>query len=139
MKSTPLVTLVAGLGLGAVLIIVNMISTSGGADGPAFPAAAAPTASAAPSATPSAATPSAATPSAEQPAAKVTASWAGPVNGGGASIAIAVNEGVAVAYLCDGKKAEAWLQGTAADGRLVLTGKGGASLTGAFGNGKATG
>ena len=50
---------------------------------------------------------------------KVNATWAGDVDGGEATIAISVNDGVAIAYLCDGKRVEAWLQGTAADGKLT--------------------
>lgn len=73
------------------------------------------------------------------PPAKVNAVWAGEVDGGGASIAISVKDGVAVAYLCDGKKTEIWLQGTAEDGKLSLTAKNGETLTGTFGGGKATG
>jgi serine/threonine-protein kinase len=58
---------------------------------------------------------------------------------GGASIAIAVTDGHAVAYLCDGKRIEAWLQGTATNGELTLTGAGDASLTGSYDNGGASG
>ncbi|GAB4059203.1 hypothetical protein [Catellatospora paridis] len=138
-RNGPLLTLLAGLALAAVLITVNLTVTARGGDDPdpvgfgAAPATSAP-AAAAPSASPSAeASPTAA------PAAKVNAIWAGTVNGGGATIAISVTDGVAVAYLCDGKKAEVWLQGTAADGKLSLTGKNGATLVGTFGGGKATG
>ncbi|MEV0454088.1 hypothetical protein [Catellatospora methionotrophica] len=139
-RNGPLLTLLAGLALAAVLITVNLIVTARGGDEPdpagfgAAPATTAPAASVPPSAAPSA------EPSPEvAPAAKVNAVWAGTVDGGGASIAISVTDGVAVAYLCDGKKAEVWLQGTAADGKLSLTGKKGATLTGTFGGGKATG
>jgi len=69
-----------------------------------------------------------ATTTAPATAAKVT--YAGSTVGGQASIAIAVADGHAVAYLCDGQRAEAWLQGTANDGKLNLAGTGGASLTG---------
>lgn len=136
MKRTPLITLLAGIALFAVLIITNVIVTSGG-DEPQDPAAVIgePAAGATASPSPPPSTPPSPTP----PAQKVNAVWGGQVDGGAATIAIAVNEGVAVAYLCDGKKAEAWLQGTAADGKLNLTGKNNASLAGTFGGGKATG
>jgi hypothetical protein len=52
------------------------------------------------------------------------ASWgayAGTVFGGSASIAIVVNGGRAVAYLCDGERRGAWLQGPAPGGQLTLT------------------
>lgn len=138
-RNGPLITLLAGLALAAVLVTVNVSLTAGG-DEPdpaglgAAPATSAPAASAPPSPTVAASADAPAT-----PAAKVNATWAGTVDGGGATIAIAVTDGVAVAYLCDGKKTEVWLQGTAANGKLALTGKKGATLTGTFGGGKATG
>jgi serine/threonine-protein kinase len=84
-----------------------------------------------------AATTPAAAPTTAAPAPQVT--YAGKVNGGGATIAIALKDGKAVAYLCDGRSTEAWLQGTAANGQLSLTGAGGASLTATYGNGLAAG
>ena len=77
-------------------------------------------------------------PVAKVAANKVTATWAGDVDGGKATIAISAKDGVAIAYVCDGNRVEAWLQGTAADGKLDLTGKK-AKLTGTFANGRATG
>ncbi len=65
--------------------------------------------------------------------------YAGNVGGGGASIAIAVKDGKAIAYLCDGATAEAWLQGTGTGGELELAGGDGARLTGKYANGGATG
>ncbi len=141
-RNGPLITLLAGLALAAVLITVNLTVTARGGDDPdpaGFGAAAAPTA---PAAAPATEAPPSSAPSDPPPtpaAGKVNAVWAGPVNGGGATIAIAVTDGVAVAYLCDGKKAEVWLQGTAAAGKLELTGAKGATLTGTFGGGKAAG
>lgn len=136
MRRTPLITLLAGIALFAVLIIANVIVTSGG-DEPQDTAAVIgePAAGAAASPSPTPSTPPSPTP----PTQQVNAVWGGQVDGGAATIAIAVNDGVAVAYLCDGRKVEAWLQGTAADGKLNLTGKNNASLAGTFGGGKATG
>lgn len=65
--------------------------------------------------------------------------YAGKVEGRGASIAIAVRNGQAIAYVCDGAKLEAWLQGPAGDGQLALTGKNGASVTGTHDGTVATG
>ena len=65
--------------------------------------------------------------------------YAGSVNGNPATLAIVVKDGRAVAYLCDGKSAEAWLQGSATGGTLELDGPGAASLTGSYGNGVANG
>jgi hypothetical protein len=67
------------------------------------------------------------------------AAWGGKVDGGAASIAIVVRNGVAIGYICDGKKLEAWLAGTAVDGRLLMEGKQQASLDGIYGEGRAKG
>lgn len=72
------------------------------------------------------------------PNAPIT-TYAGKVDGRGASIAIAVRNGQAIAYVCDGAKLEAWLQGPAGDGQLALTGKNGASVTGTHNGTVATG
>lgn len=138
-RNGPIITLLAGLALAAVLITVNLSLTKGGGEpDPAGLGAA--VASAAPAASePPPPTVAASADAPASPAAKANATWAGTVDGGGATIAIAVTDGVAVAYLCDGRKAEVWLQGTAADGKLALTGKKGATLTGTFGGGKAAG
>lgn len=140
-RNGPLITLLAGLALAAVLITVNLTVNAPGGDDPdpAGFGAAAPTATAAAPATEAPPTSPPAEPPPSEAAAKVNATWAGTVDGGGATIAIAVKDGVAVAYLCDGKKAEVWLQGTAAAGKLQLTGAKGATLTGTFGGGKAAG
>jgi hypothetical protein len=124
-RKGPLITLLAGLVLALTLIVVNMNATKspptyGLPDAQAVaPTAAAPTA-----------------PATTAPAERVT--FAGSTVGGAASIAIAVKDGHAVAYLCDGR-AEAWLQGTASGGALALSGTGNASLTGSYGNGAAAG
>lgn len=57
--------------------------------------------------------------------------YAGRVDGGAAAIAIAVRDGQGIAYVCNGKRLEAWFQGPAGDGQLALTGKAaGTSITG---------
>jgi serine/threonine-protein kinase len=51
-------------------------------------------------------------------------------NGDGTiSVAIAIKGTAAVAYLCDGSNVEAWLRGTAIDGKLKLSGEQSSSLT----------
>ncbi|WP_117214281.1 hypothetical protein [Allorhizocola rhizosphaerae] len=120
MSRTPVITLLAGLAVAGVLLVMSSIATTP----PPSPIAAIKTPAPSPSVTPS--------------VQKVNAVWAGEVDGGAATIAISVKDGVAVAYLCDGQKIEAWLQGTASDGKLVLSGKN-ATLEGTFGGGKATG
>jgi hypothetical protein len=84
----------------------------------------------APTATPTAPETSA-PPSTDAPATAPNVTYAGSVNGGGSSLAIATKNGSAIAYLCNGKRIEAWLRGTAANGKLSLTGTQ-ASLTGTY-------
>jgi hypothetical protein len=67
-----------------------------------------------------------------------TVTYAGSVDGGAASLAIVVNNGQALAYVCDGKTAEAWLEGTMANGQIELKGPKG-SLSGTYDNGQVKG
>jgi hypothetical protein len=129
MKSrTPLITLLTGAALGAVLLVASMLATP---QAPASPAAAAtPTPAATATAQPSSASPApTATPLANVPA---KANYAGEVNGGGASVAISVHGSQAIAYVCNGSVIEAWLKGTAAGGHLTMTGKNHARLSAAY-------
>jgi hypothetical protein len=125
----PFLTLAAGVVLAAGLIELSSIA----AHSDTAPAPRALATSAKPAAPPagSEASPSpTASPNVElKTAPEVT--YAGPVGGTGAQLAIVTKDGQAVAYLCDGKKTEAWLRGTAAGGQLDLTGKQ-ASLTGKY-------
>ncbi|NUR83627.1 MAG: hypothetical protein HOY71_06025 [Nonomuraea sp.] len=66
------------------------------------------------------------------------ADYAGYVKGNGGLIAVSVRNGKAVAYFCDGR-AEAWFKGREADGKVTLTGFGGAKATATLGGGKAKG
>jgi hypothetical protein len=56
--------------------------------------------------------------------------YAGRSSGNEVTVAIAVRDGRAVAYICDGRKVEAWLEGTLQGGALSLQGPDGASITG---------
>jgi hypothetical protein len=136
----PVLTLVATLGLALTLVLVNGATTR---DAAAVPVAAAPAAVAAaadpapPSAAPGPAAPTAAPAAgaaAEPPAAAfpATAKFVGeaPTAKGPIPIEITVDGGRAKAYVCDGKKIEVWLQGTAEDGVVALTGRKGARLSG---------
>jgi hypothetical protein len=67
------------------------------------------------------------------------ADYVAQVNGGGAAVAISVHKGKAVAYVCNGHAVAAWYRGTAAHGKLNLTGKDGATLSVDYGSGKAKG
>ncbi|MEJ3655153.1 Ig-like domain-containing protein [Actinomycetes bacterium KLBMP 9759] len=64
------------------------------------------------------------------PPAPVQVAYAGRTAGKEATIAIAVSDGRAVAYLCDGKKVEAWLEGTVENGALALRAEDGATASG---------
>jgi hypothetical protein len=67
------------------------------------------------------------------------ADYVAQVNGGGAAVAISVHKGKAVAYICNGHAVAAWYRGTAAHGKLNLTGKNGARLSVDYRSGRATG
>lgn len=129
MKSTPLLTLLGGVTLGAVVLALSVHAT-GGNDEPPVPAAAA-------TATATATAGASAAPSPSPTEAPVNATWAGRLTAG--TLAISVQNGVAVAYLCDGAAIEAWFQGTAAGGQLDLAGRAGETLSGTFGAGQASG
>src|SRR4051812_966790 len=130
----PIITLAAGVALAAVLMVVNLSVTKKSNNNAEIgnPAAVTATATAAPTVAPSA--------SAAPPVAVGTQdTYAGNVTGGGATIAIAVKDGKAVAYLCDGKTGEAWMQGTLTAGKLSLSGEKNSTLTGTVANGTAAG
>jgi len=67
------------------------------------------------------------------------ADYVAQVNGGGAAVAISVHKGKAVAYVCNGHAVAAWYRGSAANGKLNLTGKNGARLSVDYRSGKAKG
>jgi hypothetical protein len=67
------------------------------------------------------------------------ANYAGRTKGRKATVAIAVRDGRAIAYVCDGARAEAWLLGKATNGRLNLASEAGDRLNARLGDGKATG
>jgi serine/threonine-protein kinase len=148
---TPLVTLLAGSTLAIALLGLSVLGNREAAAPAAGLAGADPAAgqpAGAPPATASRATPtepprSAAPPSRpapppgpRPPALDVT--WAGPADRG-TTIAIVAKGAAAIAYLCDGSRTEAWLRGTATDGRLDLAGAGNARLTGTFTGARAEG
>jgi serine/threonine-protein kinase len=125
----PMVTLAAGVAVAAVLMVLNLSVTNTNdltaADAVGDATTPAPTTAPAVEETKA--------PAAEQ------ITYAGNVDGGAATIAIAVQDGKAVAYLCDGRRTEAWLRGTAENGELLLTGAGNSRLVGSFGDGVAAG
>ena len=133
----PLFTLLAGALLAGGIGVANL-ATGTGAPTVAGAASAAATTTA-PS-TPTAPTvPTVSLPEPPKPDVPARADYAGKVTGGGASIAVSARDGHAIAYVCDGKKLEAWLQGVTVGGKLDLKGAPDASLTGSFDATSATG
>lgn len=118
----PLLTLLAVVALAVALLGVNTAVES--APAPAPVAAPAPAPTQAPPTTP-------------PPA--IEAAFAGRTAGNEATVAIAVKDGRAVAYVCDGKKVEAWLEGTADGPTLSLQGPDGATVTGEVSDGAVFG
>jgi hypothetical protein len=136
MKSKmPIITLLAGAAAAVVLLVASMLSAH------QAPARSTTAATAAPASTVSSPPPTAS----PRPTATALvnvpsrADYAGEVNGGGASVAIAVHGSQAIAYVCNGYVIEAWLKGTATAGKLDLTGKNHARLKAAYRFRKAVG
>ncbi|NYJ05019.1 hypothetical protein [Petropleomorpha daqingensis] len=136
MNRGPLVTLLAVFGLALVLLAVNYTRQPEPAGQAAVSSG---TTTSAPTSSPPATTTSAptTTPAATPFPAQVV--YAGHTAGGEASVAVAVKDDQALAYVCDGTTLEAWLRGSAANGELALQGNGGATLTGALANGQLAG
>jgi hypothetical protein len=143
-RNTPLITLLTGAALGVALLIASMLATPSKAPA-GYAAAATPTptptaASVASSAATSAAAGTTSSAAAAAANAQFRADYAGRVKGGiHASVAISIHGTQAIAYACNGSSVEAWLKGTASGGRLALTGKNGAVLTGSYDSRRAFG
>lgn len=105
----PLITLVVALGALVLMLSLNdaLIPNQAAAPGPA------PTATERPSAEPGAG-------GSAKPQAPAEAVFAGKDEAGKMAVAIAIKGGKAVGYLCDGRSIEAWLTGTATNGRVTL-------------------
>jgi hypothetical protein len=132
---TPYLTLLVGAALGAVLLVASMLATPQAPASPIAAATPAPASSATAQPSPASPTPTA-TAVANVPA---RANYAGEVNGGGASVAISIHHGQAIAYVCNGSVIEAWLKGTAANGHLTMTGRGHARLSATYRTKRAVG
>jgi hypothetical protein len=144
----PLITLGAGLVVAGVLYTLNVdlsndveknnaaANQTATAAAPAAPASTQPAADPPPSTAPASSAP--AGDGSGNAAQQGTVTYAGSVDGGAASLAIVVNNGKAIAYVCDGKKVEAWLNGTMANGQIDLKGTAG-SLKGTYGGGQVKG
>jgi hypothetical protein len=118
----PYLTLVAGLLIAAV---ITGLSVNAFADAKAEAARQAAPAAPAPTTAPAAEPPPAASPPAASPppARKLKAVYAGRVDGGAATVAVSVKGNRAIAYVCDGKRVEAWMSGTVTGTQLELTGE----------------
>ncbi|WP_054812267.1 hypothetical protein [Nocardia arizonensis] len=122
----PWLTLAAVAVLGLALLVVNISEETEPA---AAPTTAAST-TAAPGATAAPVTPTDTAPT----GFPAKADYVGTIarrSGGALTLEITIDGDKAVAYACDGGAVETWLQGTAANGTLRLTGKNGAELDGA--------
>jgi hypothetical protein len=131
----PLITLLTGLIFALVLGVLSVNAAS--SDASRDDAAAPPATSAPPPPATSGPPPPATT--APPPTTPLRAAYAGRLDGGAASAAIAVRDGGAIAYVCDGRRIEAWLLGTATNGKLNLSGEGSSTLTGTFDKDSAEG
>ncbi|MGV9777319.1 hypothetical protein [Streptosporangium sp. NPDC003464] len=132
----PVHTLAAGAATAVALGALSVITTPAAQDAGARDASANAAAASPAPATPEATRASGATETARPTPAK--ADYAGRVKGNGGLIAISVRDGRAIAYFCDGR-IESWLKGRAADGRVTLSGRGGASVVARLGGGGAAG
>lgn len=130
----PLLTLAGGVVVAALLVGVNMMAEAN--DRPARKAAIITTTTQAAPETPGAAggglPPTEGVAASSAAADRTRATFVGHVDNDAGTLAISLRDGVAIAYICDGNKVEAWLRGTAAAGRLSLSGKNGAAITATF-------
>jgi hypothetical protein len=122
-KYAPLATLLSVVLLGAALLVVNMLGTPDTAPSQAAAAQVTPTAPAVVGPTAPAAAPSDPPEPTAQPPVVAEKAYTGRSAGNEVTVAVAVKDGRAVAYVCDGKKVEAWMEGTLAGDALSLTGK----------------
>jgi hypothetical protein len=111
---------VAALG-GGLLLVNNTVLGPPAVTGTAVAAPSVAAAEVAPGAAPDAAPP---VPPAAAPAAPAVAeaAYTGRSAGNEVTVALAVKDGRAVAYVCDGKKVEAWYEGTLEGAELQLSG-----------------
>ncbi|MGW6910877.1 hypothetical protein [Streptomyces sp. NPDC054940] len=122
----PLLTLLAGLLVGAFLLALNVTTGTKNASS-----------SSSPSSSPS---PSSPTPKSSPSPSKVpvpNAGYAGRTDDDSSAVAVTLRDGRAIAYFCDGRAKESWLKGDVKDdGTMRLTGKDGSVLNGTLREGK---
>ena len=134
----PLLTVASTVTLALTLLGINMSSEPVPEQNAAASSVEVAEEPAAPATTPTAA-PAAGAPAIAAGAFPAEAAYAGRTAGGEATLAIAVKDGKAVAYLCDGKSVEGWLEGTVDGTELDLKGPGGAAVTGTLTEGAVFG
>ncbi|MGW3668374.1 hypothetical protein [Streptomyces sp. NPDC005141] len=128
----PLLTLLAGLVLGVVLLSLN--ATTGTKNASSYQEES-PAVSVSPSAPPTTSSPSP-SPSPTRSAAP-NADYAGRTDDDSSAIAVSLRGGKAIAYFCDGHDKESWLKGDVKDdGTMKLTGSHGDELNGTLQDGK---
>lgn len=135
-QRSPLVTLAAtAVGLVA-LLVVNSTQTNT----PSQTAAATPT-STPTTAPPTTEAPTTTTPATSEPTPTkhLTATYVGKTTDREATVALAVKGDRAVAYVCDGRRLEAWLTGTVKDEGVTLRSRSGEQLVAVVGTENATG
>ena len=139
-RNTPLITLLTGAAVGVILLVASMLSTPTAPTRYTAAATPTPASTAVTPASPASASPASPTPTATAVVtAPARADYAGEVQGGGASVAISIHGGQAIAYVCNGSVIEAWYKGTAVGGVLIMTGKNHAHLSAIYDFKKATG
>jgi len=114
----PLITLGAGLAVAGVLYGMNVSVTNEASRNKAAASAPPPAAAATSPSSPPSSPPSSSPPT--RAAQQGTVTYAGAVDGGAASLGVVVNNGKAIAYVCDGRAAESWLDGEMAEGQAQL-------------------
>jgi len=142
-RYAPLLTLLAVAAFGFALLAVSMAGEAARTAAPAAAAAAEPVATteaAAPAEPPAPAPttePPAPTP---EPPAVAEKAYAGRSAGGEVTVAVAVKDGRAVGYVCDGERIEAWLEGTVEGTAIALrSGDGEVTVSGNLDEGAAFG
>ncbi|MFF1769796.1 hypothetical protein [Streptomyces sp. NPDC058249] len=138
----PLLTLLAGLLLGAFMLSLN--ATTGTKSASSYREAS-PGVTAPPSPTPSSSTTPSASPSPSSPSPSKSAKtvpphadYAGRTDDDSSAVAVSLRGGKAIAYFCDGHDKESWLKGDVKDdGTMKLTGRHGAELNGTLKDGRS--
>jgi hypothetical protein len=136
---SPIVTLLVGATTAGVMLVLDARASS---DAQERVAAAAATTTATASVTPTvttSASPSGAPTATTAPVSTKPVTYAGHLKGTG-SVALVVRGDKAVAYMCDSRNGvEAWMQGSASDGKVNLSGRHGAQLTATVTGNRLTG